>query len=109
MIDLARHDDNSEEYAILYIQQARMGGTTCDLMPLYSDKLISKDDVATTLRLHRSVNDEIKKVQREYGRRYQNFFVVNSNDKIIRMITKYNELLPIQSTPPKGKAIKKKK
>ena len=64
LIDLARHDDNSEEYAILYIQQARMGGTTRDLMPLYRDKLISKVDVATTLRLHRSVNDEMKTVDR---------------------------------------------
>ena len=43
------------------------------LMHLYRKKLLSKEDLATTLRAHKAAIDNLKSEAREYANRYHNF------------------------------------
>ena len=52
---------------------ASLGGDTENLMNCYQKKMLSKEDLATTLRAHQAANDETKTVRREFAKRYNAF------------------------------------
>ena len=72
MASRAAQSDSWEEVARLYMMAARSGHDTSmhNLMVCYRGNLLSKDDLATTLRTHKAANDEGKSESREYAQRF---------------------------------------
>ena len=78
MINMGWHaaeSGNHEETKRLYIMAARSGHDAAmnNLMARYRGKLLSKDDLATTLRAFKVVNDKRKSEPREYAIRQKAF------------------------------------
>ena len=79
--ELANHavaSKNYTEFTRLSMKAACLGNDTTrdNLMKLYKvseAQLLSKDDLAITLRAHQAINGEMKTVQRGYGKRFQIF------------------------------------
>ena len=76
LFDLAVDSKNYTEVTRLSMKAARLGTDTArdNLMELYKvseAQLLSKDDLATTLRAHQAINDEIKTLQRGFAKRFQ--------------------------------------
>ena len=73
--DLAYKSENYAEVARLCMKGTRLGVDMArdTLMKLYKAQHLSKDDLAITLRAHQASNDEMKTVQRGYGRRFHVF------------------------------------
>ena len=52
------------------------------LMIFYRTALISKEDLATTRRAHKAVNDTRKSVPQDYSKRYHDWIVkINTQDE----------------------------
>ena len=65
--------ENYKEVTRLVTKAASLGGDTENLMNCYRKKMLSKEDLATTLRAHQAANDETKTVRREFAKRYKAF------------------------------------
>ena len=72
LADRARWSGNLEEATRQYMMAACSGHDIAmqNLMKLYRNKWLSKEDLATTLRAHKSANDNAKTEPREYANRY---------------------------------------
>ena len=78
MMDLANHtlqSGNVKEATRLVIMSARLGLDKAmnKLMVYYRNGLLSKEDLATTLRAHKAANDEVNNGPIEYAMRYRKF------------------------------------
>ena len=77
--DLAYKSNNYAEFTRLCMKGGRLGDDNArdNLMDNFTElskaQLLSKDDLAITLRAHQAVNDEMKTVQRGYGKRFHIF------------------------------------
>ena len=72
LFDLAIDSENYTEMTRLCMKAARLGKDyNVMLMTCYQLELLSKDDLATTLRAHQAINDEIKTLQRGFAKRFQ--------------------------------------
>ena len=71
----AHESGNYAEVVRLCMKGTRLGDDTArdNLMELYKAQLLSKDDLAITLRAHQAINGEMKTVQRGYGQRFYIF------------------------------------
>ena len=71
LINLAIESKNHREISRLCMKVARLGGDTQqNLMSCYENQVLSKDDLAATLRAHQAVQDETKTARREYAKRF---------------------------------------
>ena len=70
--DIAHKSENFAELFRLSMKLARFGDDEGmeNVMEYYRQNLLSKDDLATTLRAHKAANDEVKSEPREYAMRY---------------------------------------
>ena len=71
----AAQSGNLEE-AVQHLMMAACSGHDLamqNLMKFYGNKLLSKEDLATTLRAHKAANDAGKSEPREYAQRYYKF------------------------------------
>merc|ERR1711966_327631 len=68
----AAQSGNQEEAARQYMTAACSGHEFAmqNLMKIYRNKWLSKEDLATTLRAHKAANDNVKNEPREYANRY---------------------------------------
>ena len=73
----AGKSNNNNEATRLMMKAARSGDDFAMnyLMILFRNgfQLLSKEDIATTVRAHKAVTDKVKSEAREYAERYQNF------------------------------------
>ena len=71
----AHQSHNYEEASRLWMTAARLGDDDAmkRVMACYRDKLLSKEDLATTLRAHKAANDAEKNESREYAKRHKIF------------------------------------
>jgi len=66
--------DDKEETARLWMKAVCLGGEDVTiLLDLYQMNLLSKDDVATTLRANQAVKDEVTTKRRDFAKRYAQF------------------------------------
>ena len=72
LFDLAIDSENYTEMTGLCVKAARLGvNYTAMLMACYQLEFLFKGDLATTLRAHHAINNEIKTVQRGFAKRFQ--------------------------------------
>lgn len=67
---LAVESKNYTEIPRLCMKVARLGVEPHNLMSCYKMGLLSKDDLATTLRAHQAAKDEMKTARRGYAKRF---------------------------------------
>ena len=68
------HDSgNMEEFTRLWMKVVCLGGDTSILLDCYRVNLLSKDDLATTLRANQAVKNEIETKRRDFASRYAQF------------------------------------
>jgi len=66
--------DDKEETARLWMKAVCLGGEDVTiLLDLYQMNLLSKDDLATTLRANQAVKDEVTTKRRDFAKRFQQF------------------------------------
>ena len=72
LADIAHESENYAELFRLCMKLARFGDDEGmeNVMEYYRQNLLSKDDLATTLRAHKAANDVGKSEPREYAMRY---------------------------------------
>ena len=70
---LACDSGNGEECARLCMKAALLGEDTSNLFKCYRHNLLSKDDLATTLRAIQAVKDEVTTKQRDFAYRFKEF------------------------------------
>ena len=68
------HDSgNMEEFTRLWMKVVCLGGDTSILLDCYRVNLLSKDDLATTLRANQAVKNELETKRRDFASRYAQF------------------------------------
>ena len=70
---LACDSGNGEECARLCMKAALLGEDTSNLLQCYRHNLLSKDDLATTLRANQALKDEVTTKRRDFAKRYEQF------------------------------------
>ena len=70
---LACDSGNGEECARLCMKAALLGEDTSNLLQCYRHNLLSKDDLATTLRAIQAVKDEVTTKRRDFAHRFKEF------------------------------------
>ena len=75
LADIAVQSGNHEESTRLWMTAARLGEDHAihNLMISYQNKVLSKDDLATTLRAHKAISDKRTSEPREYAMRHKVF------------------------------------
>lgn len=68
------HDSgNLEEFTRLWMKVVCLGADTSILLDCYRVNLLSKDDLATTLRANQAVKNEVETKRRDFANRYEHF------------------------------------
>ena len=70
---LACDSSNGKECARLFMKATLVGDDTSNLLKCYRHNLLSKDDLATTLRAIQAVKDEVTTKQRDFSYRFKEY------------------------------------